>query len=226
MKKLLLVATALFAAANLFAQSSIPNPSFENWTAQPFMNPTGYQSSNNNQGGNGPATIGVFRVTSPYHANYAAQMKNVKAGIDTNAAYIANGDPGKGVGGSPISGTPTGARVYYTYKYAKRDTAILIFQFKKGGSVFASFQYQITDSTSTYTLFPQMFSPALSQTPDTILFAACSSIRVTEASNGGPGWDPTAVFTIDSLTLTGIASQPSGLNGDFENWTADTNVTL
>jgi hypothetical protein len=232
MKKLLLFATALFVSLGVFAQSnSIPNPSFENWTASQYNDPINCITSTDQNVQNG-LPINVFRITNAYHGNYAIQLKTIKTGADTTAAYFACGNPGSNTtGGSPISGTPTGIRLYYTYTIKSADSAIILVEFKKAGSIIGFYEYQIYDTTSKYTLFSQLFSPALSQAPDTMIIAAASSSRILSSSNTSnnnvnSGWAPGSVFQVDSVTFTGITTQPSGFDGDFENWVTDTAFTL
>src|SRR5581483_10550830 len=69
-----------------------------------------------------------------------------------------------------------------------------------------------------YTLSANMFAPALTQTPDTVVFGATSSNLLINNFRGIPGSN----LTIDSVTFTGVVSQPALLDGDFENWTMDT----
>ena len=228
MKKVLLFAFSLFIISPVFSQSgSIPNPGFENWTGSVFLNPAGAMSSNNQNAQQGfPANL--FRTTDAYHGNYAAQLKTIKSGNDTVAAYFAYGNPGGSgpSGGVPINGTPTGFRVHYKYSIKSADSALIFVQFKKSGTIFAQYTFPIFDTTSTYQLFTQLFSPALTQTPDSIIFGAASSIRVIGSNGNGSGWSPGSVFEIDSVTFTGIATQPAQLNGDLENWQSDTMFTL
>ncbi len=230
MKKVLLTASLLVASLGLFAQSnSIPNPSFENWTYVAYQDPINCQTSNdqNSQNSN---PISVFRVADAYHGKYAIQMKTVKFGADTDASYFAIGNPGGGggpSGGSPISGTPTGIRLYYKFTVKSADTAFVLVEFKKAGAVINQYLYQIYDTTSTYKLFSQTFSPALSQTPDSIVIACASSTRIISKSNGGSnGWAPGSIYQVDSVTFTGIATQPKNFDGDFENWQNDTLFSL
>ncbi|HWY97721.1 MAG TPA: hypothetical protein VNY36_01440, partial [Bacteroidia bacterium] len=229
MKKLLLLTTALFAACNIFAQSnSIPNPSFENWSTIPYVDPLNCQTSNDDNLSKG-FPVNVFKVADPYHANYAVQMKSIKFSTDTLAAYFAMGNPGGGggpSGGSPINGTPSGVRLYYKYTVKAPDTAIVIVEFKKAGTIIGQYLYQIFDTTSTYLLFSQTFAPALSATPDTVIIACASSSKVINSHGNSSGWAPGSVFQVDSLTLTSIAAQPQDFDGDFEKWQNDTIVNL
>jgi len=75
------------------------------------------------------------------------------------------------------------------------------------------------------TLFSKKtFIPALSAAPDTVLFAAISSIAAL--GNGPSGGHVGSILTIDSVAFTGVSSQPANLNGDFENWNTDTVYSL
>ncbi|HTA82037.1 MAG TPA: T9SS type A sorting domain-containing protein [Bacteroidia bacterium] len=233
MNKLLLASAALFAAGTIFAQSnSIPNPGFENWTIYNYQDPTGYQSSNDGNNGNGPIPIiNVTRTTNAYHGNYAVQLKTTKVGADTVASYAAIGNPGGGsggnTGGAAMSGMPKGIRLYYTYTKKAADSALVFVVFKKAGATIGQYEYLIYDTTSSYQLFSQLFSPALTAAPDTVIFAFASSVRVTnQHNNNSSGWAPGSVFQIDSVTFTGVATQPTNFNGDFENWKSDSDVVI
>jgi len=234
MKKLLLAVAALFAAGSIFAQSnSIPNPGFENWTIYNYQDPTGYQSSNDGNNGNNNSlpVINVTRTTNAYHGNYAVQLKTTKVGVDTVASYAAIGNPGGGsggnTGGAAMSGMPTGIRLYYTYTKKAADSALVFVVFKKAGATIGQYEYLIYDTTSSYQLFSQLFSPALTAAPDTVIFAFASSVRVTnQHNNNSSGWAPGSVFQIDSVTFTGVATQPTNFNGDFENWKSDSDVVI
>jgi len=222
MRKLLPLITALFFSIGLSAQS-IPNGDFENWSYTAYQDPTGYQTANEqNLRNNEP--IAVFRVTDSYHAKYAVQMKTLKSGSDTIASFIANGQPGNWTGGCPISGIPTGMRLYYKFHITSADTALIIVALKKKDSVIGQYFFAVADTSSSYILFSQSFFPALTVAPDTVIFAAASSTRIINSNN--EGWAPNSYFQVDSVTFTGIATQPSQLNGDFENWVSDTSFTL
>ncbi|MGP8215943.1 MAG: T9SS type A sorting domain-containing protein [Bacteroidia bacterium] len=228
MKKILLLSITVFVACSVFAQSnSIPNPSFENWTANPYNDPVNCITSTDQNVSNG-LPINVFRDTDAYHGNYAIQMKTVKSGNDTLAGYFACGNPGSSSsGGSPVSGMPTGIRLYYQYTIKSADSAIVLLEFKKAGNLIGLYEYQIYDTTSKYVLFSQLFSPPLPEAPDTVIIAAASSSKILSGANTGnnnsnSGWAPGSTFLVDSVTLTGIATQPSNFDGDFEHWTTDT----
>ncbi|MGP8216644.1 MAG: T9SS type A sorting domain-containing protein [Bacteroidia bacterium] len=201
---------------------SIPNNSFENWASTTWMDPQYYQSSNDPNYGNGPQTPNVIRVTQAYHGNYAVQETCIVSGGDTMAGYIVDGNPNgnKVSGGIPYSQIPTGLRIYYKYTVKQRDSAAIIVWFKNADTVTAIREALISDTTSTYTLFAATFSPAVTVAPDSIVVAIVTSSNIMNNGSGRAG----SVLTFDSLTFTGVSSQPAELNGDFENWFSDSSL--
>jgi len=126
-----------------------------------------------------------------------------------------------------MSGTPTGIRLYYTYTKKAADSALVFIVFKKAGATIGQYEYLIYDTTSSYQLFSQLFSPVLASAPDTVIFAFASSVRVTNShNNNSSGYSPGAVFQVDSVTFTGVATQPTNFNGDFENWKNDSSAVI
>jgi len=65
---------------------------------------------------------------------------------------------------------------------------------------------------TTYTLFNFTLSPALAVTPDSVVIAFASSDLIT--SNGLVG----STLLLDNISLTGVSSQPTQMNGNFELW--------
>ncbi len=213
-----LLALAVFTAARLFGQS-IPNGGFESWNNGTFMDPQYYTSSNDQFNGNAISNFmaNSVQVSPAYHGNYAVQLSTIKNGNDTIAAYVVDGNPnGPNVyGGIPYTQKPTGIRFYYKYSTASTDSALVIAWFKKAGSVIGTFQFKVATVSNVYKLYTGAFIPALASTPDTVVFAAASSVTVMNQSIGAPVG---SVFTIDSVSFTGAGSQPAEFNGDFENW--------
>jgi hypothetical protein len=217
-------ALAIVFATSAVAQA-IPNGGFENWTTTTWMNPQFYTTSNgNNHGGGSGNIVNAVRVTNAWHGTYAIQLTSVKVGPDTMAGYVVDGNPnGSQVqGGIPYSQIPTGITLHYTYTIKIPDTALIVVWFKLHDTVIATEVMPIFDTTSTYLQFTGIFG-AIPKTPDTIVFAAISSNNVFNNGSGRPG----SVFTVDSVNFTGVTSQPTMLNGDFENWSpADTAFSL
>ncbi len=219
MKKKLHFLFALFLGSfNLIAQTSIPNPGFEDWNNYTWMDPTNYQTANDQLVPMGLSAT-VIRTSDAYHGNFALQMTTGKVGTDTVPAYITNSvnNPNQGVGGIPYSQKATGIRFHYKCNVVSKDTALIFAVFKNKGKIVGSYLYPITGNVTTYTLFAKTFSPALSGTPDSVIFALTSS-NIINGGNGIPG----SMLQVDSVSFTGVTSQPLLLDGDFENWQTTT----
>jgi hypothetical protein len=215
MKKHLLSILAVISASCMFGQS-IPNGGFESWTINTYENPVGFQSSNYQfMNGGVQAGVNAVKTTDAYHGSYAIKLTTV-AGTGTNVAfaYFADGDPGKNPprGGVPYAQKPSGIRLYYKSNIIAPDSALVLVCFKKAGASIGTYIYKIGSTQTAYTLFNKTFSPALSVNPDTIVIAAASSNAFANFGLAGNS------IQIDSISFTGVTSQPVNFNGDLENW--------
>ncbi|MHB8259379.1 MAG: T9SS type A sorting domain-containing protein [Bacteroidia bacterium] len=215
MKKQLLSVFGLLVVSTAFSQT-IPNGGFENWTTTSYEEPTYYMTSNSQNNNGLPNPINAIKTTDAYHGSYAVKLSTVLSGVDTAFAWFANGNPNTGTvapqGGIPYSHKPTGMRLYYKSNIIGTDSALIIVEFKAAGVSIGNYFYKIAASQSSYILFNPTFSPALTATPDSVMFAAASSNAL--AGKGTPG----NMLQIDSLSFTGVSAQPANLNGDFESW--------
>ncbi|MDF2449921.1 MAG: hypothetical protein K0R26_2425 [Bacteroidota bacterium] len=222
MKKFLFTFLVALSLTNMFGQS-IPNGGFENWNTVSYENPTGYQTSNlqENNGVIGP--VSAVKTNDAFHGNFAIRLTTSLSGLDTAFAYFCNGDPGKNppIGGIPYNQAPTGIRLHYKSDIKTNDSALILVMFKKNGALVNQYMFTIKQSKSSYTLFQKNFTPALSTTPDTVIFAAASSFPFG-ANRGVPG----NMIQLDSIRFTGVSVQPSPLNGDFESWQSLTNSQI
>jgi hypothetical protein len=168
----------------------------------------------------------VQRTTDFYHGKYACKLNITQHGKDTLYSYIycGTGNRKLGIAGLAYNQQPTGIRFYYKSEIDKGDTAVVSIAFKKGGSYIAAYGQIFTGKVSTYTLYTQTFSPALSVSPDTVIIYIAP--YTTNKATGRPQGTPGNSFTIDSLSFTGVTAQPAGFNGDFENWHGDTMYSL
>lgn len=188
---------------------------------------TNYQNSNDQYIAQyGLSGVNAVQSTNFYHGRYALQLSTIKVGSDTLFAYVTNGiqDPIQGMGGIPYSQKPTGISFHYMCNIVAGDTAGVAAIFKRSGAVIGAYVFPITVSEGSYTLYSKTLVPALAQTPDTVIFAAISSLQAMYNNGGGSkGCYPGNTITIDSVNFTGGGiTQPPLMNGDFENWTADT----
>lgn len=215
MKKQLL--TFIFAiAAGISVAQTISNGGFESWTNISFDDPDFMQCANDEIHSGNYSPINAQKTTDAYHGSFAIQLTTLSNGVDTAGGYFAYGNPGNAVptGGLPISQKPTGIRFYHKYNFMPGDSGLVLVVFKKAGSVIGQYLYKTTGVQSNYTLFSQTFSPALTATPDTVVFAATCANFMSNPKIFIPG----STITIDSISFTGISSQPVNMNGDFEQW--------
>lgn len=212
MKKLILLFLVLCSYL-LNAQESIPNAGFENWNTLNYSYPLNYNINVNNE--DNCIRTGIFPITkvAGYHGNYGVQLKTT---AEMGLAYMltnynpSNNDPSTWHGGVPYSQKPTGLRGYYKYNYSSSDQGLIILAFSKNGSNIGTYYVTLSDKQTDYTLFDVNFTPALADTPDSIIIAAASSMP------GSPVVGSTLV--IDSISFKGVDSQPAFMNGDFEQW--------
>lgn len=206
-----------------FAQQSIPNGNFENWTSTSYQNPKYYESSNSETYQSGLAA-NCEKVTGAFHGASAIKLSTVVDDGDDYPGFIINadpdGDPGDWHGGFPVSGTPTGIRGYYQSDVQSGDTAYIIVAFSKNGVNIGTYSYQFYGTHNTYTLFDFTLSPALAQAPDSVVLAAISSDVFNDNFADG------SMLQLDSISLSGLTTQPAELNGDFEEWEAVTSNNL
>lgn len=226
MKKTLLFLSLVYSAITVYGQTpSIPNGNMEQWTSVTCDNPHNYTNTSNTSNffrSNLP--FNVTKSTDAYHGSFAAQvMTNTAPGTDTAFGYFINanpnGDPSTWVGGMFYQQQPTGIRGYYKYNVATADSATIIVSFNKAGVNIGTYMFLVGGVHTTYNLFNFTFTPALTQIPDSVIFGAISC----KLGNGGqPSGPAGSTLIIDSVSFTGVTSQPALFNGDFELWDAQT----
>lgn len=200
------------------AQNGIPNGGFETWTTGSYNDPLYYQYTSNpgcfftNQAG-----FNAVRDTPGYHGTYAIQITTTASMLgDTNSGYFANinanGNPLTWTGGMAYNQKPTGIRGYYKNTEMPGDSGVIIVAFSKSGSNIGTYYLTLGGVNAAYTLFSLTFNPPLSVTPDSVAFGATSSNVINNVQLAG------STMTIDSVSFTGVSSQPLDMNGDFESW--------
>lgn len=211
--------TGLFA----MAQQTLPNGNFESWTQESYQNPK-YYGSSNDETKRADLPPSCIRATSAYHGTSAIRITTVAAGNGQIPGFFVNsnpdGDPNTWHGGIPLNGTPTGVRGYYQSAVQPGDTGYVIVAFSKNGVNIGSYFFQLYGTHTSYTPFQFEFEPALSEAPDSIIFGVVSSDIMSENFIEG------SMLQLDSISLTGIANQPTQLNGDFEEWETVTSHVL
>lgn len=214
MKKHLLTFLVTLFTTFLFGQS-VPNGGFESWNTTTYEDPLFYQTSNLRGDNGSVGTVNALKTTDAYHGNFAIKLTTETSGLDTNFAYFANGDPGKNppIGGMPYSQTPTGIRLYYKSNIMPGDSSLVLVMFKKDGALIGQYMWAISATQSSYTLFSKTLSPALPMAPDTVIIGIASSFPF-----GGNRGTPGNMLQVDSISFTGVPSQPANFNGDLESW--------
>jgi Secretion system C-terminal sorting domain len=220
MRKQLLLLLAVSIAAFSYGQIAIPNGNLESWTTTSYDSPTNYPYTSISA--QSPA-ITVVKSTDAYSGTYAVNLKSFVSGKDTASGYFINTPPNRGpdswTGGMAISGMPKSIRGYYKYNIA--DSACVILAFSKAGVNIGTAIINFGGIKNSYTLF-DLSIPALGQTPDSVAVAFVANKLINGNLKGIPG---TELF-LDSVSFTGLASQPTLMNGDFEAWATTTNYTL
>ena len=223
MKKHLLLLSLVYIAITTYGQNSIPNGNFETWNSSTFDNPQNYPNSSNIQNFfQYHLPFNVTQTTDAYHGAYAVQLTTNASATDTSFAYFINAnpenDPSTWTGGMAFNQKPTGIRGYYKYNVATADSGTIIVAFSKAGVNLGTYIFQIGGVHNTYTLFNYIFNPALTVTPDSVIFGAISCKLV----NGQPHGPAGSTMFLDSVSYTGVSSQPALMNGDFELWQSQT----
>jgi len=217
----------LVIAAN--GQNSIPNGNFEDWNSSNYDYPINYSYNSNYNTIQSGIPFNVTKSTDAYTGTYALQLTTTASTTDTMFAYIVNnqstqGEPSTWHGGVPYNQIPTGISGYYKYNVAAiSDAGTIIVAFSHGGTNIGTYFFEVGGIQNNYTQFNFTFSPALTVTPDSIIFAALSC-RMGQ-SDGQPHGPAGSSLILDDVTLTGVTSQPTGLNGDFELWQSESLYT-
>lgn len=219
-KQLLLTLAFVSTIALKVDAQSIPNGNFETWTAITYEIPQNYVWTSNSDAFRNNLPFPVLKSTDAFHGNYSVQMTTQIGNGDSLPGIFVNvdpknGDPSTWNGGFAYSQKPSGMRGYYKSAIASPDTGFVMAFFYKAGVMIGQYGFYFYGTHSTYTLFSFNFSPALPQNPDTVIFGAGSSNFNSNMRNG-------SMLKLDSLSFTGVTSQPALFNGDFETWQSTT----
>jgi hypothetical protein len=212
MKKNSFFMVFIFFATCLMAQNSAPNGGFEQWNVVTFSYPTNYDSNINKEALEEKIDFPLTKVTG-YESNSAVQLITTES---LGMSYMTNNkpgdeDPSQWHGGVPYTLKPTGFQGYYKYNQASGDQGLVIIAFSKNGENIGYYPFNLSGLHTDFTPFNFTFSPALTDTPD--------SVVVAFASSGFSGAVVGSALVIDRISFTGVADQPALLNGDFEQWT-------
>jgi hypothetical protein len=213
--KLLMTIAVVLMVFGVKAQNSIPNGNFESWTSSTFEDPQFYKSSNSeNYHNNLP--FNCIKTTDAYHGSYAVKLTT---GANKSMAYFLNSQPNGDPpwhGGMPFNQKPTGIRGYYKSAVPAGDSAFVLVNLSKNGTGIGFYTFKFYGTHSTYTPFSFTFKPALTVAPDSIIVGFASSDVFNDIAITG------SMIQVDSISFTGVISQPANFNGDFELWQSQT----
>lgn len=228
MKKHLLLFSLVYIAFIAYGQNAIPNGNFETWNSTSYDYPQNYPYNSNFDAlfrYELTLPFNVIKTDDAYHGSFALQLSTVTTGTNTAFGYFINsnpkdGDPSKWTGGVPYSEKPTGIQGYYKYNVASGDSAIIFAVFSKAGHNIGTYLNPIGDLRTAWTAFNFTFDPPLAEVPDSVIFAATSSnIMVSDYGVAG------SELIVDYVSFTGVTTQPTQLNGDFEVWDTEAVTT-
>ncbi|HCS21360.1 MAG TPA: hypothetical protein DIW47_12505 [Bacteroidetes bacterium] len=214
--------TLVLGALSLGAvgQGSIPNGAFENWTSTNVENPKYFTETSNQEVFSSSLPLNCVKTTDAYHGSFAVKLTSVGDQGNYMPGYMVNGDPSNNPedwhGGIPYNQQATGMRGYYKSDVKAGDTALVLVAFSKAGVNIGIYVYKITGTQSSYALFNFTFDPPMLIAPDSVLIGATSSNVLADDITVG-SW-----LQLDSISFTGVSSQPANLNGSFEEWVTTT----
>lgn len=214
---LLLVLINLINNNNPLKAQIIPNGSFENWITGNYELPVNYPFSSN------PGTFlrcnapfNVEKVADPYHGSFAMRLTTRGSGEEACFGYIINSTTGDNPlnfqGGFPYNQRPTGIRGYYKSSIPVGDSAYLLLIFKQAGNLIGFYETRFFGTKTNYTLFDYSFPTPLPLNPDSVIIGITSSDVFNGTAING------SMIQLDSISFTGVASQPALMNGSFETW--------
>ncbi len=209
------VFTFLFLTTYLgvYAQTTIPNGDFENWTSQSYENLDDY-FTDVSRNASISDTVSTTRSTDRFSGNYSVRLETRESIYgDTLLGFFTSGDFENN--GFPYTQSPDSIVGYYKSDVKTGDTAIMILRFSSLGNVFHTEVNTFTGSQSNWTRFA--FPIRLSSTPDSMFIGAASSNAINEVGVTFGSW-----IMLDSLHLVGSGITQQLPNPSFENWSTTT----
>jgi len=221
MKKQLLSFWLGLACLSAIGQSPVPNGNFENWNSTVIENPLNYpNTSNADEFFRYNLPFNVIKSMDAWHGNYAVELTTNASATDTVFGYFINvnpeGSPDTWTGGMPYDQAPAGIRAWYKYNVETEDSAVIILAFSKGGNNIGYYFIKLGGIKTDYTLLEYTLEPPLAEVPDSVIIGVTSAnFKAGEEEPHGPAG---STLLLDSLSFTGVTSQPALMNGDFEEW--------
>lgn len=223
MKKLFTL-FGLVLGVTAVAQTTVPNPSFENFTDQVVWDSLEeWQTSNSQLYMMGQDPNVWYDDTDPKDGLLSLYMETIfiwNEGTmedDTMFAYALKGNAdGGGFTGIPYTDTVNQFTFWYKCDLMPGDSAVAIIQLSKAGSIYAQAVYKMGGTVSSWTQATVAVPGGETEEPDSLWLGFASSDPF------GPGIpDEGSVLEIDLVELqftTGSMTTPTALtNNSFEN---------
>jgi hypothetical protein len=195
----------------------LDNEGFETWESHPYDIPKGYPFTSNQLRLDGKFPFNVTKTSLAQHGSYALRLETDNMTDNANFGFIVNQSPTaespfKWTGGIPYAERPTGLQGYYMLHTVGVDSAMIMAHFLKNGNLLGLYFLYLQPAPGDWTYFNKPLNPPLAETPDSMI------LTIASGSNLGGMCPPGCVLMLDNLSWTGVASQPAGMNGDFEEW--------
>jgi len=216
MKKYLLMAALALACGSAEAQYTVPNGDFENWNSVAFDQLQYYRTSATETFYTCNSVASCVKTADAHHGSWAVKLTSLSPGNNGCFGYLVNGNPENDPpwhGGIAYNQKPAGIQGYYKSAIPQGDSALIVANFSREGVNIGFYVLKLYGTHNTYTPFSMTFSPALQQTPDSVIFAATSSNVLGGSIIAG------SMLQLDHVLFTGVETQPALMNGDFESWT-------
>jgi hypothetical protein len=211
MKQITILLFAIVLNLSLGAQS-IPNGDFEHWTNFHFLEPNQWLTSNvetihKNE------WITVVPVQGISADGHGVRMMTDGENGRVLSGFVSNtdGDPIEGQGGVPYHDRPTYLIGHMRYHTLYNDTALIVVTFKKQGLIINQHIFKIHGEQTAWHPFEYLL--AVSETPDTVIFAASSSNVLNEQV-----MQTGSYLDLDDLSFSGRFVTEQMPNSDFDLW--------
>ncbi len=202
MNRLQMFSAALFIVIALplvsEAQDSIPNPSFEQWTAG---DPDGWLTSNADP---------FFNITSSSDAHSGdsavrGEVIEIAPGFNLPPALTAGTPPAEA--GIPISQRWASVRGFYKFSPVSGDRFYVNVVFSKASTPIAGGGFVDSNTVSTYQEFVVNMTYFTTDIPDTAFFV------ISIFGPNGPDYHTGSVMIVDDLSLSDVSTSVKDRNG-------------
>lgn len=195
-------------------RAQLINGTFESVNTTTFNDPQGWFGGNewdlHNMNFNSVTKV-------PGITGFAVRIETKVAGSSVSESFIINteppcGDPPNWTGGVPFTQMPTALTGKFRYSLPGNDTALILVIFLKNGAHVGDNLIKIKGSGSQPTFTSFSYPMTVTTTPDSMIFAATSSNKITGMYNENGSF-----LELEDLAFTGATQTIA--NGNFDSWT-------